>query len=886
MKKRILSLLLAVIMLLGCVNIGVYASNSSEEYAEEATMHMKNLGVFDANTDADRGVTRGEFAFAIYKIYGKGVDLGYRYSFADVGVSDSFYNAVSYCVSCGYMLGGGELFRPNDTITAMEAMTVVARLLNYTEYAKNNGDYSLGYYTTAKNIGILRNTGITETASEVTFGMASVMFYNALRSRMNMLAAVSESFNTYKVSDKIFAYEAMELNFTSGVMTSNGYADISGNEIYGKSTIVIDNQKFSTKKLNGDYKFYVGREVSVFYDDDSNIVSIAPTSKSNVVNIKREDFDRKSGNTIMYYMDDKTEKLQISSGAVYMKNGEVVVDFRSTGFEAAEFADLTLFDGDGDEVYEAVVVNVYKTFAVGSLGNDGRFSSVDNLQSVDLGDDNQKTVFVYNSAGEEKTFRDIEKDDILSIIEGKDFIYAIYSESMISGKITEIEDYSVSIDDMSFPITSAGNAKFSGSSVGDSVTVYFDFAGRVAKVIKGGTKVTPTSTYGFLINALFENKMQKKMEAKLLTNLGEINTYEFASRVRVDDKTYKIKSLSSLPAEFYESGKLRNTLVIYNLTNDGLISSIEFPKTSLSYDEDGFIKSYSKVTANMISNGTLTRGTPDANKFYFSGYEFLNASTAVFVVPDEEDMSLSDDDAFSIIQKSNIPLSTNIVWDTYHFSKYNGFADAVVIYGSFAKKAFDTPLSVVVSIGETLDSKGNEVYQIKHFYNNAVVVSTAKKDTKITELQYDEYNQKKPVTIPISSLKTGDGVRIALDAQGAVRDAERVFEYNASSNPFKDSSISGAYATYSVYLNSGYVAYNDGTLLRIAEDRDSALALDGDIYKKIGLIFSSAKIAVVEDGKGGAEVRSGNTADISIGDLVVYQARTGVGTYLIVYKDK
>ena len=100
-------------------------------------------------------MTRGEFAELISNLIGEAEPVAGTYMFADLSVEHKNYTAIQRCVQRGYMGGSDGLIRPDDYITYIEAMTVMARVLNYADYAKNNGDYTRGYYTTAKMLGIL-----------------------------------------------------------------------------------------------------------------------------------------------------------------------------------------------------------------------------------------------------------------------------------------------------------------------------------------------------------------------------------------------------------------------------------------------------------------------------------------------------------------------------------------------------------------------------------------------------------------------------------------------------------------------------------------------------------------------------------------------------------
>ena len=133
MTKRIISLVLLATMIFSCMCFTNTVSADSETYGTEALVHMKNLGILPSDIDGDDVVSRAVFAQAVYNLAGKNTNLPFEKLYYDVDGSDSFAAAVMYCSKNGYMVGGDNMFRPDDSITYMEAMTVLARVMNYTE---------------------------------------------------------------------------------------------------------------------------------------------------------------------------------------------------------------------------------------------------------------------------------------------------------------------------------------------------------------------------------------------------------------------------------------------------------------------------------------------------------------------------------------------------------------------------------------------------------------------------------------------------------------------------------------------------------------------------------------------------------------------------------
>lgn len=878
MKKKILSFLLVMVMMLGCVSFTNTAFADTEAYNEEALQHMINLGILPSDTDGDDIISRGEFALAIYNVSGKNVNIPFEQLYYDVQADDEISNAVMYTSKNGYMVGAGGYFRPDDAITYIEAMTVIARVMNYTEYAKVHGDYTSGYYTTAKTIGLLNGTGIVSTDTPLTYSTCATMLYNAMRIGMNKLSSISTLYYKYQASDKIFAYEMLGYNYAKGVMTSNGYVDVTGKEKQIKNSVVIDNARYNTKLLDDSYRFFVGQEVSVFYDDDFNIKSIALTGTSNTVSVNRENFISKSANTFKYIEDETECKIKVADKAIYFKNGEVVMGYNATGFADSEFADISFIDSNGDDIYECVFVNVYDTFVVSNVFSNGVLYSDGNVKSIDLTEDCEKDVYVYNAKGELKSVQEIKKGYVVSVIENDEFVYVIYSNSMIKGEVLEKDTYTVNVDGLNIDIPNGTSKILKDISVGNDASIYLDFADRGVYATKN-INTSKDELLGYVAEGFFKNDFEKVFKLRIYNSDSELVLYNVAANFSVDGTKYKLSSLTAIPVEFYNKDVFKSTVVFYQLNENNEIKSITFPKTSLDSDEDGFIQTAVSQTAYKISNGTLNNRTVRDDNTYFSGKEFLNDNTVVFVIPTD----LENEESFAIITMDDVAESTDYVWDLFHFSKYNGFVDVAVMHSDYAALSYDTKLSVVTSVSRKLDGNGVERVAVKYYTDSAEYVAMADETFEIKDYIIDKDGVKVATTIPVTALKPGDAVRMTVGTNGLIRQGERIYEYEKG---FKGSSKGGAYATASLFMNAGYVAYNDNTLIRLADTKAECVTATGDVFKLTGAICSSAKIIIVEENHRGVEVNGGTMADIAIGDYVVYQSRTGVVQYIMVYKDK
>ena len=844
--KRILSFILVLSMVLCLPCIGANADNTS--YADEAIMHLQNIGVMERGIIPSEYMTRGEFAQIVANITGNREPVAGTFTFGDLGADHKNYDAIQHCVQRGYIGGNGGMVRPDDYITYIEAMTVMSRVLNYTDYAVNNGDYTRGYYTTAKMLGLLNGTNITSSDEPMSNSDAAKMIYNAMQCNINRLAEISPFYYTYVAIDKTLAYEMLSLNHVKGIMNSNGFTDISGRENYGDSLVVIGDYKLSSRYLDPSHKNLVGREVSAYYDDNYNIVSVVPTSKNTVITVTNTDFVDISGTTFKYLENDAEKKAKLEADALYFLNGKAVLDFDATDFEDAEYADIRIIDNNDDSAFDCVFVSVYDTFVVYSTDSDGVVSAYNDTKSVNLGEDNGKETIIYNANGKIISVEDIVPYSVLSVMETDKYVYAVNTEGYFTGKVSHIDEYYVTINDLESDVPNGTKGFFDKVSVGEYVNAYFDFDGRVVYVEKN-YNLSNDQQFGYIVKCEFDSGFDKTIKLKLFTKHGEMVVLKTRNKFKINNTPYTAGKLTSLPSEFLKDGEIKNTVILYKTNANNEITEITFPTTYLADDEDGFIQTYESLKKSLYANG------------FYDLKVFVNSNTTFFNIPKD----LDDEEAYKVLPFSKMPTSVHTV-DVFHFSKNNEYADVIVATGDTNGLTYTTTLSVVTKVSAGIDEKGNEVIKLSHFYDNVPKVSIAKKPAVIEK---------------VKTYKPGDAVRVA-HLNDEIVDCERIYDYE--NEVFTKSSKAVTSTTGSLYMANGYVIFDNNKFFRLSDKNEKISS--SDLLKVDGFLYGSAKIMLVEDTARGVDVKSGTLADVKVGSHVLLQVRGGATKYIVVYKDK
>lgn len=183
LKKRILSLLLAAVMLLGGAPAAFAASEASDSVIEQvirATGIME--GDADGNMNLDNTVTRAEYAkmlVAASTYQDKVSGASNSSPFKDVPYTHWAAGYIKTAVEQGWLSGYLDgSYKPNNTVTLEEAATGVLKLLGYTT-EDFSGSYPYGQLALYKSLGLDANITASQGTAMTRRNMM-YLFYNLL----------------------------------------------------------------------------------------------------------------------------------------------------------------------------------------------------------------------------------------------------------------------------------------------------------------------------------------------------------------------------------------------------------------------------------------------------------------------------------------------------------------------------------------------------------------------------------------------------------------------------------------------------------------------------------------------------------------------------------
>ena len=232
MKKRILTWLLAVGMLASLLTVPAGAANATrfsdvaDNYTATAIETLRLMGVLDGYSDGtfrpNAALTRAQFCkMAVYAMDGSS-ELG-RYStvtiFPDVKPSFWASSYINMAAKKGVIAGFADgKFKPNQTVTAGQAVTILMRGLGYKD-ENMGGVWPQGYMAEAKTCGLLKSTGITSAYSSLTRGQAAKLFLNLFEAKRGTGEGAVVLFSFTPEKDEVYL---TNLDAGKGTLTAGG----------------------------------------------------------------------------------------------------------------------------------------------------------------------------------------------------------------------------------------------------------------------------------------------------------------------------------------------------------------------------------------------------------------------------------------------------------------------------------------------------------------------------------------------------------------------------------------------------------------------------------------------------------------------------------------
>ena len=449
--KRALSLLLAVVMVIGMMVVGASAasytdfSDKGEIVNKDAVSMLTTLGIIEGKPDGSyaptEGVDRAQMAKMISVIMNQGTDNSALYENSPTGLTDIASNwakgHINYCYTTGIIAGRGNgTFDPSAGVTAVEAakMLLVAAGYDPKTEGLEGSDWAINTNALASRLGIFRSF-TKDVTQALNRDDAALLIYNALDVEMiekyengyaiaynDSRTILSAMYGVYKVEGVVLGNEYAVLNGTDydesmmdgKTLLAAGYKIIASTT---SNTMVEDpaTKKDTTFNVETPVE-YLGKTVTMYVRKDtilanSEVLGVTLNEKANtIVTSVANETDMKDllkgtgislkSNETEYYVNYGIVKNEDAANDILKLDRKSTVTPNSNGIE------LEIIDNDNDGVAEYVLwvqedltvitsLNEKKeTIAFGS-DTDKDITSYDKGRAIDLED-----VTLYDGAEE------------------------------------------------------------------------------------------------------------------------------------------------------------------------------------------------------------------------------------------------------------------------------------------------------------------------------------------------------------------------------------------------------------------------------------------------------------------------------------------------------
>lgn len=591
--KKIISVMLTAVMLIAALPVMADSGSDEDKMALLAELDIM-VGDDDGNLRLDDNVSRAEFAkIAVASSRSKNtVASGLKISpFKDVPYWHWSAPYVRAAVSAGIAEGYVDAtFKPDDTVSYEEALTMVLKVLGYT-----NDDF--GYSWPYGQIGLAENLDLTDNVNAMqgealTRRQVANLVYNALNTKVkDSQSALVSIFDcnvienaTIISSDKEDSSLGTDKVFTSAGEYKKGEYLTGGN---------------------------VGKEGTMFIKNSKELVAFVPDDGYSE-NYEKYVVYSMLPNAVVGYNNGRFETIDIPDSTTVYKNQSATTYLSvKNGFEMGDILYVKRTGGGSID---------YVNYQEGSLEGPVCVKNSDWIASFNT---NSSTAVMRN--GNKVSSSDIQTNDIIyysadlnMVLAYTDKVTGVYEKATptkdsptsvtVSGK-----EYTVESVEAFNALSSSGSCKY-----GDTITLLLGRTGSVAGVVGGSASSVTASSgseNGFVIEAgkkdftNADNTVYSSYYAKVVTADGIVNEYATSSN-------YSSLVCSAVRISFKNSkatlSKLRNGADVYGkvsaskgrIGDTDLAEDVKILDTSGTYSDD--TPAYCRIYPQRIDGVTLS----------------------------------------------------------------------------------------------------------------------------------------------------------------------------------------------------------------------------------------------------------------------------------------
>ena len=470
--KRALSLVLAVVMVIGLMVVGASAvsyndfSDREEIVNKDAVSMLTTLGIIEGQPDGSYNpagnVDRAQMAKMISVALTNNEDCDTLYQNVNSGLTDITANwargYINYCYVRGIIAGRGDnTFDPSANVTGVEAAKMLLAALGYNAEIEGlvGPDWALNTAALAQQLGIFRN--FTKDVSEpLNRDDAALLIYNALDVEL-----IQEYRNGYAIAyddHRTILSSVFGVIRVEGVVVGNEWAQLQGTNSDAslregrtnlENVVWYDSTTANTRVeegivVDGIVPFnvstpveYIGKAVTLYVEkttilSNSTVIGVATNDDQNVVltNVSNEDTSSDYLKGTGVTADNDTE-YYVNYGAVESENAAIdLINEHTTYARDGKFdlngIEVEVIDNDDDGTAD------YVLYLVETLSEVSRYS-----------ERNEELSFYtpYDSDGDLATSSTL-------VTATRDLADVVYTESVSLGGVVTTDALDLATDDL------------------------------------------------------------------------------------------------------------------------------------------------------------------------------------------------------------------------------------------------------------------------------------------------------------------------------------------------------------------------------------------------------------------------------------------------------
>ena len=628
-------------------------------------------------------------------------------------------------------------FRPDDSITTQEAMTIFVRATGYEPVAGSKGGYPNGYVAVAGDNGLADDVeGALKEG--ITRGNVAVLANNALTVELMERNGYGEK-ESYEVTDKTLLENKLKVTKASGQITAIENTSLDGTSNLSDGQVRIGDEVYETAyNINDLLGYNVNFYAKENEDGDNEIILAIPKRNSNQIEEITSDMfeaigEKNSLKTIEFFKTEDAQKvttLTLASDAKLIYNGKSETMSDELLSLEGKSGRIRLLDTDRDGKFDIAFVSDYFNMVVEEVTSTNKVVDKFGAPTLKLDREDESISFRIMKGVQEIEVTDLKEYDVLSVAASKDKeVYQIeVSRETIEGKVTGIGTNGYKIGDKSYKLAENFDGTLTNGTEGK---FYLDVFGKIAAV-EGQTTVD--SNYAYLIQA--HSDWSGETSLKLFTKEGKEETIKTNNKIRFNGTA---NTLATEVAEtLNEESETTKQLVTYQTNAEGKITVLN---TALDNSETGEVNK-NKFTLNYKLEDAVFNA--DLKKL---GSVRLNSETVVFdIQEDSEDYAIASIGMFEDEQKYNAMV----------FDMGEDFtAKAIVVTGAEFMTNAESAIAIVDHVAQATNDDDEAVDRL-YAYRDGKKIEINTEVSGILVKNGDE------------ELETGDIIQYKLNADGEI----------------------------------------------------------------------------------------------------------------------